>query len=185
MGLANVPPSHQRELEQANLLVERTASLLRAARAAGAEYLLEHPADRGHIASPFFLHKRHGPLWLMPTISSLHAHDSCAQITFPQCALGAAVQKYTTCMCTPGLQSALSRLAALTCTHRTHTSNVGGVRDKHGWQSASHSAYPPDLNMSISNAVASRISLSTGASNTDQPTHTPPAAVSPSPLAAH
>eukprot|EP00965_Chrysotila_dentata_P087630 2893008-Pleurochrysis_carterae.AAC.1 len=49
MGLADVPPSHRRELEQANLLVERTAALLRAARDAGAEYILEHPADRGHI----------------------------------------------------------------------------------------------------------------------------------------
>eukprot|EP00965_Chrysotila_dentata_P068516 2264821-Pleurochrysis_carterae.AAC.5 len=45
-GLPNIPPQHQRELvAQAKLLVERTVSLLRAARDAGAEYLLEHPAD--------------------------------------------------------------------------------------------------------------------------------------------
>eukprot|EP00965_Chrysotila_dentata_P175118 5780416-Pleurochrysis_carterae.AAC.1 len=62
-------------------------------------------------------------------------------------------------MCTPGLQPALGRLATLTCTHRTHVSLVGGSHDQHGWHSASHAAYPPDLNLAIAQAVASRISL--------------------------
>eukprot|EP00965_Chrysotila_dentata_P099356 3284681-Pleurochrysis_carterae.AAC.1 len=62
-------------------------------------------------------------------------------------------------MCTPGLQPALSKLSTLPCTHRTHANNVGGKRDANGWQSAYHSAYPPDLNMLIANAVASRIAL--------------------------
>eukprot|EP00965_Chrysotila_dentata_P234142 6200005-Pleurochrysis_carterae.AAC.2 len=104
MGLPDVPPTHQRELQQANLLVERTASLLRAGRDAGSEYLLEHPADRGHIASPLFLHARHAPIWILPSsISDLQARDSCSRITFPLCALGAQAQKYTTLLCTPGL----------------------------------------------------------------------------------
>eukprot|EP00965_Chrysotila_dentata_P092279 3046282-Pleurochrysis_carterae.AAC.1 len=108
MGLANVPPSHRRELEQANLLVERTTALLHAARDAGAEFILEHPADRGHISSPLYLHARHGPLWTVPTVAELGARHSCSYITFPQCALGAPAQKYTTFMCTPGLQPALA-----------------------------------------------------------------------------
>eukprot|EP00965_Chrysotila_dentata_P030523 1016077-Pleurochrysis_carterae.AAC.1 len=166
MGLADVPPSHRRELDQANLLVERTATLLRAARDTGAEYILEHPADRGHISSPLYLHKRHGPLWAVPIIADLRARHSCTYITFPQCALGAPVQKYTTFMCTPGLQFALERLASLTCTHRTHDDNVGGSLDGDNWRSASHSAYPPDLNMIIANAVASRISLTTAKQRT-------------------
>eukprot|EP00965_Chrysotila_dentata_P155494 5137546-Pleurochrysis_carterae.AAC.2 len=83
----------------------------------------------------------------MPSVADLRARDSCACITFPQCALGASVQKYTTFMCTPGLQPSLGRLAALTRTHCTHAALVGGTRGEHGWQSASHSAYPPDLNM--------------------------------------
>eukprot|EP00965_Chrysotila_dentata_P104410 3447803-Pleurochrysis_carterae.AAC.1 len=62
-------------------------------------------------------------------------------------------------MCTPGLQPALSRLSTLTCTHRTHTSNVSGARDEKGWKSASHAAYPPDLNLLIANAVAARVTL--------------------------
>eukprot|EP00965_Chrysotila_dentata_P151400 5004080-Pleurochrysis_carterae.AAC.1 len=128
MGLPDVPPPHLRELDQANLLVDRTVSLLRAARDSGSEYLLEHPADRGHISSPLYMHKRHGPLWLMPSVADLRARHACTYITFPQCALGAPAQKYTTFMCTPGLQPVLSRLSTLTCTHRTHTSNVGGTR---------------------------------------------------------
>eukprot|EP00965_Chrysotila_dentata_P122409 4045758-Pleurochrysis_carterae.AAC.1 len=101
MGLVDVPPSHRRELDQANLLVERTATLLRTARDAGAEFILEHPADRGHISSPLYLHKRHGPLWAVPIVADLRARHSCTYITIPQCALGAPVQKYTTFMCTP------------------------------------------------------------------------------------
>eukprot|EP00965_Chrysotila_dentata_P153946 5088448-Pleurochrysis_carterae.AAC.1 len=67
MGLPDVPPQHQRELQQANVLVERTIALLKAGRDSGAEYLLEHPADRGHLASPLFMHARHGPIWLLPS----------------------------------------------------------------------------------------------------------------------
>eukprot|EP00965_Chrysotila_dentata_P082045 2707666-Pleurochrysis_carterae.AAC.1 len=95
----------------------------------------------------------------MPSIKELHARDTCAHITFPLCALGARAQKYTTFLCTPGLEPALARLSSLTCTHRTHTSLVGGTRGDHGWNSASHAAYPPDLNMIIANALAGRIAL--------------------------
>eukprot|EP00965_Chrysotila_dentata_P173495 5727764-Pleurochrysis_carterae.AAC.1 len=83
----------------------------------------------------------------MPSIKELHAHDSCAHITFPLCALGARAQKYTTFLCTPGLQPVLGRLASLTCTHRTHATLVGGSRGETSWTSAAHAAYPPDLNM--------------------------------------
>eukprot|EP00965_Chrysotila_dentata_P006627 216606-Pleurochrysis_carterae.AAC.1 len=63
MGLPDVPPVHRRELDQANEIVRRTTNLLRAAHAAGAEYILEHPADCGALASPIFLDRRHAPLW--------------------------------------------------------------------------------------------------------------------------
>eukprot|EP00965_Chrysotila_dentata_P038435 1277448-Pleurochrysis_carterae.AAC.1 len=63
MGLPDVPEVHKRKLLQANEIVRRTASLLQTAHAAGAEYILEHPADRGALASPIFLNARHAPLW--------------------------------------------------------------------------------------------------------------------------
>eukprot|EP00965_Chrysotila_dentata_P075324 2487411-Pleurochrysis_carterae.AAC.1 len=63
MGLPDVPEIHQRELLQANEIVRRTASLSQTAHAAGAEYILEHPADRGAFTSPIFLDARHAPVW--------------------------------------------------------------------------------------------------------------------------
>eukprot|EP00965_Chrysotila_dentata_P083830 2766935-Pleurochrysis_carterae.AAC.1 len=56
LGLPNVPPQHERELSQSNEIVRRTASLLRTAHTAGTEFVLEHPADRGALSSPIFLH---------------------------------------------------------------------------------------------------------------------------------
>eukprot|EP00965_Chrysotila_dentata_P183898 6072083-Pleurochrysis_carterae.AAC.1 len=90
MGLPDVPDRHARELNDANELVRRTVRLLRAARESGAEYILEHPADRGAIDSP--MHKRHAPLWLMPTVRALNTDHQATLITFPQCALGADTQ---------------------------------------------------------------------------------------------
>eukprot|EP00965_Chrysotila_dentata_P183819 6069661-Pleurochrysis_carterae.AAC.1 len=71
MGLPDVPAQHTRELAEANELIRRTTRLLRAARDSGAEYVLEHPADRGAYGSPIFLHKRHAPLWLVPVVRAL------------------------------------------------------------------------------------------------------------------
>eukprot|EP00965_Chrysotila_dentata_P185867 6136268-Pleurochrysis_carterae.AAC.1 len=63
MGLPNVPPAHRKELREANELVRRTATILTAARDAGADYILEHPADRGQPRSPLFLDQAHASLW--------------------------------------------------------------------------------------------------------------------------
>eukprot|EP00965_Chrysotila_dentata_P090888 2999377-Pleurochrysis_carterae.AAC.1 len=95
MGLPNVAVDHARELAQSNELVRRTVSLLRAAHGSGAEYVLEHPVDRGALAPPIFLHKRHAPIWLTPDVVALKADHDASLITFPQCALGADAQKYT------------------------------------------------------------------------------------------
>eukprot|EP00965_Chrysotila_dentata_P182994 6042889-Pleurochrysis_carterae.AAC.1 len=71
MGLPDVPPAHARELAESNEIIRRTAALLRAAHNAGAEFILEHPADRGARASPIYLHGQQAPLWLMPNIAAL------------------------------------------------------------------------------------------------------------------
>eukprot|EP00965_Chrysotila_dentata_P217970 6190330-Pleurochrysis_carterae.AAC.1 len=119
----------------------------------------------------------------MPCVADLHARDSCSLVTFPQCALGARAQKYTTFLCTPGLQPALGRLGALTCVHRTHASLVGGTHGQHGWHSATHAAYPPDLNLVIAQAVASRVSLASVPTASDQASGRPPAETTSNQLA--
>eukprot|EP00965_Chrysotila_dentata_P032415 1080788-Pleurochrysis_carterae.AAC.1 len=103
MGLPDVPERHARELRDANELIRRTVRLLRAARDSGAEYVLEHPADRGAMDSPIFVHKRHAPLWIVPAVRALKTDHQSKLITFPQCALGADAQKYTTLLVSPGI----------------------------------------------------------------------------------
>eukprot|EP00965_Chrysotila_dentata_P035382 1177203-Pleurochrysis_carterae.AAC.1 len=92
MGLPHVLPEHACELAESNEIIRRTAALLRAAHDAGAEFILEHPADRGASNSPIYLHRRHAPIWLMPDITALKVDSGAALITFPQCALGATAQ---------------------------------------------------------------------------------------------
>eukprot|EP00965_Chrysotila_dentata_P208242 6184591-Pleurochrysis_carterae.AAC.1 len=132
LGLPDVPAQHARELAQSNELVRRTAQLLRAASAAGAELVLEHPADRGVLSSPLFLHKRHAPIWLMPDILALGADCSASLISFPQCVLGAPTQKYTSLLVSPLLAPALQSLSNLCCQHNLHPQLAGGSRSSAG-----------------------------------------------------
>eukprot|EP00965_Chrysotila_dentata_P181134 5979538-Pleurochrysis_carterae.AAC.1 len=154
MGLSDVPEIHKRELLKANEIVRRTASLLKTAHAAGAEYILEHPADRGALASPIFLEARHAPIWIMPDNIALKSDTHATLITFPQCALGAASQKYTTLLVSAGLSPSLQSLANLRCQHSTHASLAGGSKTPEGWTSRQHSAYPPDLNFLFASVIA-------------------------------
>eukprot|EP00965_Chrysotila_dentata_P179236 5919203-Pleurochrysis_carterae.AAC.1 len=75
------------------------------------------------------MHKRHAHLWLMPTVRALKTDHQATLITFPQCALGADTQKYTTLMASPGIAPSLLSLADLRCDHRTHVSIAGGQKD--------------------------------------------------------
>eukprot|EP00965_Chrysotila_dentata_P032133 1072179-Pleurochrysis_carterae.AAC.1 len=61
----------------------------------------------------------------MPDIVALKADTSACSITFPQCALGATSQKYTTLLVSPGLSPSLRSLSNLRCQHSTHVSMAG------------------------------------------------------------
>eukprot|EP00965_Chrysotila_dentata_P068255 2256888-Pleurochrysis_carterae.AAC.2 len=135
MGLPTVPAKHQREHTQANEIVRRTAALLRAAHTAGAEFVLEHPADRGALASPISLNKRHAPLWLTADIIALKADTAASYFTFAQCALGATSQKYTTLLTSPGVTPPLQKLSNLRCQHPDHPDLAGGSKTSSGWTS--------------------------------------------------
>eukprot|EP00965_Chrysotila_dentata_P160052 5285139-Pleurochrysis_carterae.AAC.1 len=82
MGLPNVPSHHARELAESNEIVRRTAKLQRTAHDAGAEFILEHPADHRALYSYIFLNRRHAPIWLMPAIAALEADTDATIITF-------------------------------------------------------------------------------------------------------
>eukprot|EP00965_Chrysotila_dentata_P257796 6213008-Pleurochrysis_carterae.AAC.2 len=87
---------------------------------------------------------------------TLRTNHGSQLVTFPQCALGAPYQKFTTLLVIPGLAPRLSHLRALRCLHRSHEAQCGGTRSADGtWSSDAHSAYPPDLNYHIAQAIAS------------------------------
>eukprot|EP00965_Chrysotila_dentata_P084176 2779111-Pleurochrysis_carterae.AAC.1 len=156
LGLPEVPAHHARELVQANELLRRTAQLLRAANSAGAEFILEHAADRGALSSPLYLHKRHAPIWLMPDVQALRADCSATLISFPQCALGAPTQY----------------------TRRSKTSA--------DWTSRVHAPYPPDFNfLSVAKVFGtlhtSSFHVPTAEMETAQPPPLPRPAATPSP----
>ena len=158
-GLSNLSPARLRELNTANLLVARTAAILLAAYHSGAEVALENPADRGgnRDDNPHFLVADHGPIWRHPSIIDLAkaiASPIADAVTFPLCALGAPVQKYTTILSSARFADGLSSLSALRCTHESHPEQVGGQQRPGGkWTSSSFAAYPPDLNLLLAKVI--------------------------------
>ena len=154
-GLPNVPTKHLRELRQANAVVARMTALLTAAFAAGTQYIIENPADRGDPAHPRrFLEADHGPLWQMPEIRSLQSL-SAKLATFPMCAFNAPWQKYTTVMYSSGFDEWLDPLDRLTCTHAKHSRVAGGIVGEGGVPSNETSAYPTDFNHYLARAILS------------------------------
>ena len=154
-GIPNVPAKHLRELRQANAIVARMTALLTAAFAAGTQYIIENPADRGDPAHPRrFLEADHGPLWQMPEIRSLQSL-SAKLATFPMCAFNAPWQKYTTVMYSSGFDEWLDPLDRLTCTHTKHSRVAGGVVGEGGISSSETSAYPTDFNHYLARAILS------------------------------
>ena len=161
-GLPSPPPAHARELRRANRIVRRMAYILGAAHGTGTQFIIENPADRG-LGDELHVDDRHGPLWLVPIIRLLAVTAAAAQVTFAQCMFGAAFQKYTTFMYTPGFQSALASLSGLRCTHPRGTHRpAGGTKSRNGdWTSSESAAFPSDLNAFLVEACLSLIAPAT------------------------
>ena len=94
--------------------------------------------------------RKHAPLWIMPEVVSFKNYANCREVSFPQCAFGAAYNKMTTLLLTPALGHLLGDLGSLKCVHAHHDQRAGGGRDAKGvWNSKAAAAYPPDVNFSI------------------------------------
>ena len=156
-GLPDVDPRYAKELRIANLLIARTVAILAAGWQSGSEFVIENPVDRGDRDYPLhFIDGRHAPLWLVPEIKALLRVTGASQVHFPQCMFGSDWQKRTTLAYTAGLDSWLSPLRTLACTHVTHDKRAGGARDDQGnWLSAESAAYPPELNLYLAKAIGS------------------------------
>ena len=157
LGVKDVPARHQRELRRANEITRRTAVILTAAHRAGAQFVLENPADRGDKENMLlFQVAEHGPIWLDPHVRALHGACGAEAVTFAQCMFGADVQKYTTLLFTAGLAPMLRPLHQMVCSHSpgTHTMAGGAQREDGTWNSAPAAAYPADFNLFMCDAIA-------------------------------
>ena len=160
LGVKDVPAGHQRELRRANEITRRTAVLLTAAHRAGAQFVLENPADRGDKENLLLYQvAEHGPIWHDPHVRALQGACGAESVTFAQCMFGADVQKYTTLLFTPGLAPMLRPLHQMVCSHTpgTHTMAGGAQREDGTWNSAPAAAYPADFNLFMCDAITSYI----------------------------
>jgi hypothetical protein len=102
-----------------NRLAALTAELAHLADGLGIPWAIENPADRGVRSSPAWwaAHADHAPLWAMPCMWRLMAATGACELTFAQCAFGAAAQKWTTVWCARSLQVPLAPLHTRSCAH--------------------------------------------------------------------
>ena len=121
-GLPDVHASHAPELARANLVTRRTIALLTAAYDAGAQFILENPADRSdRDVHHLFLTEKHGSIWRLPEVVALEAYAHAHTATFAQCQFGGKYQKYTSLLHSAGFDTAFEHLNSLKCTHSDHT----------------------------------------------------------------
>ena len=96
-GAPQRPPEWRNYLERHNGFAAFTADLVLAAHQAGVPWAIENPVDRADEAGVGRWHwpskADHTPLWQMPCIRAALELAGAGTATFPQCALGAAVQK--------------------------------------------------------------------------------------------
>ena len=108
----------------------------------GSECTLKHPVDAGDEDRPEHLvNREHAPLWTMPEVVFFKNYANCHEVTFPQCAFGAAYKKMTTLLLTPALGHILGDLGSFKCTHTHLDQRAGGERDTNGgWNSKAAAA---------------------------------------------
>lgn len=122
-GQSGVTAKQRQYLRRHNTIVDRTIRIAEAVVAAGGEYVIENPADRGDTGSKLFRWRwrKHVPLWLMPGIERLKRRTKGIAVTFPQCRLGGSFQKWTTLLASPRAAGRLAHLGLLECTHQSHS----------------------------------------------------------------
>ena len=159
-GLKTLTIDERTEVERANLLVARSAELAEEVWRTGGSFIIENPMDRGVPGSKGFQEKwrEHAPLWMMEEIVELQRRTRATTVSYPQCAMGGAYQKYTTLMYSREQEAVMAGLALYECTHAKHVSVARGwLRRAKGWfrawKSARAAAYPAEMNDKIIDAL--------------------------------
>ena len=146
-------PDQLRAAERANSITMITASLATTAFAHGIPYAIENPADRGDTDSDAFWQDKadHCPMWLLAPMRILRDATQPRIVTFPQCALGAPWQKYSTLWTTSDAVAGL--FDNLVCDHREHAAVAYGVNADGAFISADSAAYPPAMDDALARGI--------------------------------
>jgi hypothetical protein len=148
-------PQHLRErVLKDDRIVSFVSSLALIAHAAGVHFTIENPADRGDKTSDAYWDQKvdHCPIWLLEPMRILREVVGLHEVTFPFCAFGSDVQKYTTLWTTsPAVRSSFSDLV---CTHPgNHDEVVYGKAADGSWKSASYAEYPPAMDAALASSI--------------------------------
>jgi hypothetical protein len=129
-----------------------------AVQGAGGVYVIENPVDYGDAELTRALRVRctpaHASLWQLEELEALQHTTGGRKVHFPQCAVGAGTQKWTTLLYSPAAD-ALADLGKMRCGHAKaeHRQSTVG-RDSDGrWRTAALAAYPEQLNKIIAAAI--------------------------------
>ena len=133
------------DLDEADLIVDRTCAVAAAVWASGGDFVIENPIDRGAAELPEGVTREpdHFSLWQTAPVQRLVARTGAVFIHFPQCALGLEFQKWTTLLCSPTVAARLQHLSEMRCSHH-HVQAAGGY-DADGVVVGPRAARYPDL----------------------------------------
>ena len=156
-GLEGLSDEDRRRVTQANELASLVAVVAHTAEAAGIPWFIEQPADRGDKTSDAYWDGLQDPphMFNMPFFKVLRDAVKPTVVTFPQCALGARVQKFTSIMGNGGSADLLQVLDELRCTHQHHDEVVKGMDERGQMRSAAAARYPPRMAQAIAKLMQS------------------------------
>ena len=151
-----MPAGMGRILGQAQRVRQLTVELARAASAAGIPWAVENPADRGEEGSPAWWRAKrdHGSSLEAARVRALQAETAGQMATFPQCALGARVQKYTSLMHSASMLPTLSAWQWVKCTCPEHAELAHGRGPDGSSRAEAAAAYPARANELIADALS-------------------------------
>ena len=148
-GITPIPSEWTAYLAKHNAITAAAFDIVEAALMAGADVLVENPADRGYVDGPAFWHQHrdHGSLWRTARARAA----GLTHLTFAQCAFGAVWQKWTTIAASPSMIECTATLAERGCAHGTgrHAQQARGVDSSGASRASQAAAYPAMLNAFI------------------------------------
>jgi hypothetical protein len=123
-----ISDTERREVERSDKLVHRSIQLANAIVTKGGGVVFKNPSDRGGwdvkdptvkaLYSPVWAD--HAPLWCHPAMIDAKQRMKLQEVTFPQCAMGGALQSWTTIWYSQEFANTLDKLRESTCSHNNH-----------------------------------------------------------------